>query len=66
MTGRRIIMSLDGVAVEGEEVGATSGRSEDPAGGVQPVPCVDLADCVGQVACRRKIGSPEKSHIYLV
>ena len=39
--------SLDGVAVEGEEVGATAGRCEDPVGGVQPVPCVDLADCVG-------------------
>ena len=47
MSVRCIMVSLDGVAVEGEEVGATAGRCEDPAGGVQSVPCVDLADCVG-------------------
>ena len=53
------VIAFDGVAVESEEVGAAAGRGEDPAGRVQPVAGVDLADCVGQVARRRKIGSPE-------
>ena len=52
------VVALDGVAVEGEEVGAAAGRGEDPGGGDHPVAGVDLADGVGQVARGRKIGSP--------
>ena len=43
---QQAVVALHGVAVEGEEIGSLSRRSENPAGGIQSVPSIYVANGV--------------------